>query len=49
MPSGSVVERLPSAQGMILEFRDGVPQAPCMELVLPLPVSLPFSLCLSHE
>ena len=39
--SGSVVECLPSAQGMILESQDRVPHwAPCME-----PASL--SLCLS--
>ena len=40
----------PSAQGVILEARDGVSRrAPCMSLLLPLPVSLPFSLslCLS--
>ena len=41
---GSEVERLPSAQGMILEFQDWVPHwAPCEE-----PASLSaFSLCVS--
>ena len=44
---GSVVKRLHSAQGVVLETRDRVPhRAPCMEL-LPLPVSLPLSLSLS--
>ena len=44
--SGSVVEHLPSAQGMILKFQDRVPQrAPCMEPASPsaclcLPLSL---------
>ena len=41
----------PSAQGVILETWDRVPrQAPCMEwsLLLPLPVSLPLSLCVSQ-
>ena len=33
---GSVVERLPSAQGMILETQDQVPRrAPCMEPASP--------------
>ena len=50
-PGGSVVWRLTSARGMILETWDQVPcQAPCMEpasLPLPLPVSLPLSLSVS--
>ena len=38
---GSVVERLPSAQVVILRSWDRVPHwAPCRELLLPLPVSL---------
>ena len=45
---GSVVERLPLAQGMILgsgiEFRVGLPTR---SLLLPLPMSLPLSVCLS--
>ena len=41
---GSAVKCLPLAQGVILESWDRVPrQAPCMELLLPLPVSLPLS------
>lgn len=33
---GSAVERLPSAQGVIQEFRDQVPRrAPCMEPASP--------------
>ena len=47
-----VVERLPSGQGMIPEFRDRVPHwVPSEEprsLFLPLLVSL-LSLCVSHE
>ena len=40
---GSVVEHLPSAQGVIPESRDGAPhQAPCEEPASP-------SLCVSHE
>ena len=48
---GSAVERLPLAQGAILESWDRVPHwAPCMEPAsLPLPVSLPLSFCVSHE
>ena len=45
-----MVERLPSAQGVILDpgikFRIGVPVG---SLLLPLPVSLPLSLRVSHE
>ena len=42
---GSVVERLPSAQGVVLESRDQVSHwAPCVE---PPPMSLPLSLPLS--
>ena len=45
---GSAVSRLPLAQGVILESRDRVPrQAPGMGLLIPPPVSLPLSLCLS--
>ena len=46
---GSVIERLPSAQDVILEFRDQVPHwAPAWSLLLfPLPMSLPLSA--SHE
>ena len=47
---GSVVERLPSALGMILGSWDRVlHQAPPHPgiLLLPLPMSLPLSLCLS--
>ena len=41
---GSAAERLPSAQGVILESWDRVPRwAPAWSLLLPLPVSL----CLS--
>ena len=51
---GSAVGRLPSAQGLILETRDeshieshiGLPTG---SLLLPLPGSLPPSLCISHE
>ena len=49
-PVGLVVERLPLAQGMIPQSRDQVPHwAPSMELLLPLPVSLSVSLCVSHK
>ena len=49
---GSVVECLPSAQGMILESWDRVPRrAPARSLHLPLPISaclcLSLSVCLS--
>ena len=45
---GLVVKCLPLAQGVILETQERVPhRAPCMEPILPLPVSLPLSLCLS--
>ena len=48
--AGSVVEHLPSAQGLILETRDRVlRRAPCRSPLSPLPVSLPLSLCVSHE
>ena len=41
---GSVAERLPLVQGVILEFQDRVPhRAPPGSLLLPLPVSLPLS------
>ena len=45
---GSVVERLPSAQGVILGSWDRVlHQAPCEEPTSPSAMSLP--LCVSHE
>ena len=45
---GSVVECLPLAQGTIPGSWDWVPhQASCRELLLPLPISLPLSMCLS--
>ena len=46
---GTVVLRLPLAQGAILETRDRVPHwAPgAWSLLLPLPMSLPLSLSLS--
>ena len=47
--SGSVVEHLPSAQGVILESQNRVPHmAPCMEPASPsayVSVSLSLSLC----
>ena len=48
---GSAVERLPLAQGVILEFWDRVPrQAPCMEPASPSAcVPGPLSFCVSHE
>ena len=49
---GSVVKRLPSAQGAILESQDQVPRrAPCMEPASPLPVSvsLPLSASLMNK
>ena len=48
---GSVVERLPLAQGAILETQDRIPyRAPgAWSLLLPLPVSLPLSLSLYHK
>ena len=52
---GSAVELLPSAQGMILEFQDGVPpQAPYMEAAslsasLSLPLSLSITLSLMEK
>ena len=56
---GSEVERLPSAQGVILETQDQVPhQAPCMEPASPsacvsaslsVSLSLCVCVCLSHE
>ena len=48
--SGSAVEHLPLAEGVILESQDQVPhQAPCMEPASPLSVSLPLSISVSHE
>ena len=45
--SGPVVERLPLAQGVILETRDGVPhRAPCMEPAFP-SACVSASLCVS--
>ena len=46
---GAAVWRLPLAQGGILETRDGVPRRTpgAWSLLLPLPMSLPFSLSLS--
>ena len=48
---GSAVERLPLAQGVILESRDQVPhRAPCMEPASPsacVSATLALSLCLS--
>ena len=45
---GLAVERLPLAQGVILESWDRVPhQAPYVELLFPLPVSPHPELCLS--
>ena len=45
---GSVVGRLPLAQGVVLETWDRLPhRAPVGDLLLPLPVSLPLSVCLS--
>ena len=42
---GSVVSRLPLAQGTILESRDGSHvRLPAWSLLIPLPVSLPLSL-----
>ena len=48
---GAAVWRLPLAQGVILETRDRVPHwAPgAWSLLLPLPVSLPLSLCDYHN
>ena len=48
---GSVIERLPLAQVVILETRDRVPhRAPCMEPASPSAcVSLPLSVCVFHE
>ena len=47
-PGDTGVGRLPSAQGMTPGSQDQVPQqVPCRELLLPLPMSLPLSLCLS--
>ena len=47
---GSAAEHLPLAQGVILgsriKSRIGLP---AWSLLLPLPVSLPLSLCVSHE
>ena len=49
---GTAVWRLPLAQGAILETRDRIPhRAPgaWSLLLLPLPVSLPLSLCDYHK
>ena len=47
-PGGSAVECLPLAQVMTPGSWDQVPhRAPAWSLLLPLPMSLPFSLCLS--
>ena len=47
---GSVVERLPLAQGVIPEFWDQVPHwISVWSLLLSLSMSLPFSLRVSHE
>ena len=48
---GAAVWHLPLAQGAILETRDRIPRrAPgAWSLLLPLPISLPLSLCVSHE
>ena len=48
---GAAVWRLPLAQGAILETRDRIPRrAPgAWSLLLPLPVSLPLSLCDYHK
>ena len=48
---GAVVWRLPLAQSTILETRDRIPrQAPgAWSLLLPLPMSLPLSLCDYHK
>ena len=46
---GSVVEHLPSAQGVILGSGDPVPHcAPCMEPASP-SAHVSASLCVSHE
>ena len=45
---GSVVERLPSAQDMIPGSEiESYTEIPAWNLLLPLPMSLPLSLCLS--
>ena len=48
---GTAVWHLPLAQGAILETRDRVPRrAPgAWSLLLPLPMSLPLSLCDYHK
>ena len=48
---GAAVWRLPLAQGAILETWDRIPrQAPgAWSLLLPLPMSLPLSLCDYHK
>ena len=47
---GSVVSHLPSAQGVILEswIKSHI-GLPMWSLLLPLPVYVPLSLCVSHE
>ena len=48
--SGSAVEHLPSAQGVILESQDGVPHgAPCMEPASPSTCVSAPSPCVPHE
>ena len=48
---GAAVWHLPLAQGAILETRDRIPRrAPgAWSLLLPLPVSLPLSLCVCDD
>ena len=48
---GAAVWRLPLAQGAILETQDRIPRrAPgAWSLLLPLPMSLPLSLCDYHK
>ena len=48
---GAAIWRLPLAQGAILETRDRIPhRAPsAWSLLLPLPMSLPLSLCDYHK
>ena len=47
---GSAVKRLPSAKDMILESHIRLPVwSLLLPLLLPLPVSLHLSLCVSHE
>ena len=47
---GSAVERLPSAQGVILQSWDPIlHRAPCVEPAFPLPVSLPLCVSLMNK